>query len=77
MKTDPNAPAYPVSADEMRNSFSSHGLTKRELFAVMIMAAYRSNGNAEDLPTEDHAKDACYEADALIAALNAQKEDGT
>lgn len=45
------------------------GLTKREDFAARFMAAYRSQSDTLDVKSEEVAKWAIEDADALLKAL--------
>jgi hypothetical protein len=53
----------------------ARNLTKREVFAGVILAAIFSNPEAADVRTEKAAELAIQAADALIDALNADLHD--
>ena len=64
MTTDPNDDAYPTS---VQDDGVWGGLTKREYFAIHLMAALAVNSVSA---WEHDAKASVVAADALIAALN-------
>ncbi len=45
------------------------GLTKREAFAMALMASFRARSNTGVLPPDACAEVACQDADALLAEL--------
>ena len=61
--TNPFAPAQPIT-----DSTTKQGLTKREEFAIRIMAATATLGGS--LKIDRMARQAVNAADVLIAALN-------
>lgn len=64
--------AFPMN--ETLNGFKEHGLTKRELFAAMVLQGFAADPNtAENTPIES-AGAAVDWADALLAALEADHE---
>lgn len=70
--TKADSPAYP---SPHYNDDNLSGLTKREYFAALAMAA---NSDNEDISPEEVARIAVAYADALIAALDANARlDGT
>lgn len=58
-------PAFPIPGMDMQYP----GLTKRELFAAMILQGMASNSSHTAAPYEAFAKGAVMGADALIKAL--------
>ena len=69
MKTDPDAPAYPI----VGSRYNEHGLTKREAMAMHICAGMMANPDF-DMGAARVTKVSVEFADALIAALNAELE---
>lgn len=70
MKTEPNDPAMPVVIDHDRTWHFSTGLSKREHFAALAMAAMIGNSAIDIMKPEEYAADSLMHADALIEALN-------
>lgn len=69
-KTYPHSPAFNPSG-QFFDVFSDRSLTKREYFAVTLMAAYLSrSGNAVVFSSPYAAKYGVEAADALIEQLN-------
>lgn len=66
MKTEPNAPAFPVTENNGLN-----GLTKREFFAIMILQGLFAT--KENNYAQDYAKASVFMADFLIKELNNTK----
>jgi len=65
MKTNPNESAFPEVREEPQFNNHTYGLTKREIFAAMIMANTAEAGNMKMA-----AFLAVQGADALIVELN-------
>lgn len=78
MKTEANEAANPTTTANYMgaNDGNTPGLTKREYFAAMAMQGVVMQGEhtTNSHRTEFTAKDAVQYADALIEALNAEKE---
>lgn len=76
-----NEQAFPLFTPEHEVDYGCHepphteqGLTKRELFVALICAGDAANPQST-LTHEKRARWAVEQADALIAALNANKEE--
>ena len=69
MKTEPNDAAYAVP--ETADYCGQEGLTKRELFAAMVLSGRASTSDQATIRL--NAKIAVELADALIEALNKEK----
>ena len=68
----PAMPCQPLGRDGMPSSVMAYGLTKREMFAMHMMAASRSR-NSDYYSLADMAKDAIEITDALLEALEQAK----
>lgn len=68
----PAMPCQPLGQDGMPSFEMVYGLTKREMFAMHMMAASRSL-NGDYYSWADMAKDAIEMTDALLEALEKAK----
>ena len=68
----PAMPCQPLGQDGMPSYEMTYGLTKREMFAMHMMAA-SSSRNSDYYPWADMAKDAIEMTDALLEALEQVK----
>ena len=68
----PAMPCQPLGQDGMPSFEMAYGLTKREMFAMHMMAASRSR-NSDYHSLADMAKDAIEMTDALLEALEQAK----
>ena len=68
----PAMPCQPLGQDGMPSWEMTYGLTKREMFAMHMMAASRSR-NSNYYSWADMAKDAIEMTDALLEALEQAK----
>lgn len=69
-----NKPSTPVPYMKIYNGNGTlecehTGLTKREMFAIKIMAAYRSQNETMEVKSEEVAKWAIEDADSLLKRL--------
>ena len=70
--SEPAMPCQPLRQDGMPSHEMAYGLTKREMFAMHMMAACRSR-NSEYHTWADMAQDAIDMADALLEKLEQAK----
>ena len=68
----PAMPCQPLGQDGMPSFEMAYGLTKREMFAMHMMAASRGL-NSDYYSWADMAKDAIEMTDALLEALEQAK----
>ena len=68
----PAMPCQPLGQDGMPSFEMAYGLTKREMFAMHMMAACRRR-NSEYHTWADKAKDAIEMTDVLLEALEQAK----
>ena len=68
----PAMPCQPLGQDGMPSFEMAYGLTKREMFAMHMMAASRSR-NSDYHSLADMSKDAIEMSDALLEALEKAK----
>jgi hypothetical protein len=64
-----------MKPDKTKPNDTCHGLTKRELFAAVIMAGMYADSSMTGRAS-NYAWEACNAADELIAELNKRREEG-